>query len=146
VAGVAIVLSVVLILRSLTSGSAPTGEATLTCPSCGHEWRADLDSAPRCPKCGAEAGVIPTWYRCPSCEHRFLGSEVKMVGPGDFRYRVAGRTEWLGYPPARLTCPKCRATLTDLDSAMLHGPAGRDGVAGSDEQPPPAAPSPPMRP
>jgi len=127
VAGIAIVLAIVLSILSLSSDSAPTGEATLTCPSCGHEWRADLDSAPRCPECGAQAGVIPTWYHCPFCQRRFLGSEVKMIGPGDFRYRLAGQAEWADHPPHRLTCPECRRLLTDLNAAMIRG--GPNGIA-----------------
>jgi len=133
VAGGAIVLTVVLSILSMSANPVPSATVTLTCASCSHQWQVDLDSAPRCPKCGAEVGVIPIWYRCPSCEHRFLGSEVKMIGPGDFRYRIAGREEWVGYPPGQLTCPKCRAGLNDLDSAILRGPAGRGGTAGTGE-------------
>ena len=41
----------------------------------------------------------------------FHGSDVKMIGPGDYRYRVVGTEQWIGYPPQRISCPKCRRLL-----------------------------------
>ena len=123
----AIALALFVSARVLRSPSVPVGEAPLTCQNCGHQWQAALDTAPRCPECGTTGGVIPTWYRCPSCPHEFLGSEVKMVGPGEYRFRVAGTEKWLTYTPHRIVCPRCKRPLPDLQAAMLRGSSRQSG-------------------
>jgi len=100
---------------------APKPQATLTCVKCQHQWDADLTDAPQCPSCGNPAGIIAISYRCENCQHVFHGNDVKMIGPGDYRYRVVGSEQWIGYPPQRISCPKCRRLLRDVDAATVRG-------------------------
>ena len=126
VAAILLVATVGIVVLVLTAGGGqevPKPQATLTCVNCQHQWSADLTAAPRCPSCDARTGVIPVSYRCESCRHVFHGSDIKLIGPGDFRYRLVGSEQWVGYPPQRLACPKCRLPLRDPDAAIIRGQA-----------------------
>ena len=62
---------------------------------------------------------------CPSCQHKFKGGEVKMVGPGDCRCRVAGQEKSVTLPTQTVVCPSCRTPLPDPHTAMIRNPAHR---------------------
>jgi len=124
VAVVLLAATIGIAVRVLSRGGGeevPKPQATLTCANCSHQWRADLTDAPVCPSCDAQAGIIPVSYRCDSCRNVFHGSDIKLVGPGDYRYRLVGSDRWVGFPPQRIHCPKCRRLLRDPDSSIIRG-------------------------
>ena len=117
VAGIA--LAAVMLWRQMPR-DASQGRVSLTCESCGREFTAGWDEKPVCPGCGQAGGIVRTRYRCPACGHTFVGTETKVMGPRDCRWRVMGATKWAGFPPRQLICPKCRRVFGDIDKAIVR--------------------------
>ena len=113
----------------------PPAEARteLVCPSCGETWSADIDQATECPSCGTPGGLMRTWYKCPHCEKVFMGSEVQVVSPANFRYRIVGSEAWTSIPPRQVTCPGCRRPFADLNATMLRDRADYPPAGGKNE-------------